>query len=293
MRIRRPAPGDAPAVLGLIVARDVADLGRPDYTLEDVEADWASPGVDLARDAWVVEEGDELVGYALLDERGTALVAVPPAGEGRGVGTALREAAEARASARGDAVVHQYVPAANAAALAHLQRSGYRFAYRYLRMHIELAQAPVPPPDVPVRTYARGADDRPVHELVEAAMADVPGSLPMSFEAWRAVKLDKAGWDPSLWLLHEDADGLAGVALCERWDGGVGTVDYLAVAARSRGRGLGRALLLHALASLGAAGLTAGELFVQSDNTGAARLYEEVGMCPVWTNERWDKALAE
>jgi hypothetical protein len=25
-------------------------------------------------------------------------------------------------------------------------------------------------------------------------------------------------WDPALWLLHEDAGGLAGVALCERWD---------------------------------------------------------------------------
>ena len=45
MELRAPRDTDAAAVLDLIVARDVADLGRPDYTLEDVENDWASPSV--------------------------------------------------------------------------------------------------------------------------------------------------------------------------------------------------------------------------------------------------------
>ena len=270
MRVRPPEPGDAAAVFELIVARDVADLGHADYTLGDVEADWASPGVDLAHDAWLVEEGDALLGHALLDERGTAMVTVPPAAEGCGVGTRLREAAVARASTRGEAVVHQYVPAANAAARTHLRRSGYRLEYRYLRMRIDLAQAPDPPPDVPVRAYVRGADDRPVHELVEAAMADVSGSLPLSLDAWRAVKLDKAGWDPRCGSSTRTPRG----------------------SRASRRRGVGHALLLHALATLRAAGLTVGELFVQSDNAGAARLYESVGMHPAWTSERWDKALA-
>lgn len=213
VNLRAPQPEDAPAVLELIVARDVADLGHPDYTLDDVEADWASPEVDLALDAWLAENGDGLLGYALLDERGTVLVTVPPASEGGGVGTMLREAAEARAVARELGLIHQYVPASNEGARAHLRRAGYSPAYRYLRMRIDLAHAPEPPADVPVRTYNRGADDGPVHELVEAAMADVPGSRPQSVESWRAAKLDKDGWDPSLWLLHEDADGLAGAAL--------------------------------------------------------------------------------
>ena len=47
MELRAPRATDAAAVLDLIVARDVADLGRPDYTLEDVEADWAAPGIEL------------------------------------------------------------------------------------------------------------------------------------------------------------------------------------------------------------------------------------------------------
>jgi mycothiol synthase len=291
MRIRAPQPDDAPAVLELIVARDIADLGRPDYTLEDVKADWTAPGVELALDAWLAEDDGEPLGYALLDDRGAALVTVPPANEGRGVGTALREAAEARAAERGEALVRQYLPTTNEAARAHLLGAGYWPAFSYFRMRMDLADAPEPPADVPVRAFSRGADDAPVHALVEEAMAGVPGNEPRSLESWQAAKVDKEGWDPSLWLLHEDAGGLAGVVLCERWEEGVGYVDYLAVAARSRGRGLGRALLLHGLAALRDAGLRVAELSVQGENAGATRLYESVGMRPVWTIERWEKAL--
>ena len=43
--LRPPSPADAEAVLDVILARDVADLGRPDFTLADVRADWATTGV--------------------------------------------------------------------------------------------------------------------------------------------------------------------------------------------------------------------------------------------------------
>lgn len=291
MRVRAPEPADAPAVLELIVARDIADLGRPDYTLEDVRADWAAPGLELARDAWIVEEDGAALGYALLDERGAALITVPPASEGRGVGTALREAAEARALERGEALVRQYLPTSNEAARAGLLAAGYWPAFNYFRMRMELSAAPEPPAEVHVRAFSRGPDDAPVHALVEEAMAGVAGNEPRSLESWQAAKIDKDGWDPSLWLLHEDAGGLAGVVLCERWDDGVGYVDYLAVAARARGHGLGRAMLLHGLAALRDAGLAVAELSVQGENASATRLYESVGMTPVWTIERWEKPL--
>ena len=291
MQVRSPRPADAPAVLDLIVARDIADLGRPDYTLEDVEADWGAPGIDLARDAFVVEDRGTALGYALLDDRGAALVTVPPAAEGRGVGTLLRQAAEARAVERGETLVRQYVPAGNELARTHLLAAGYWPAYSYFRMRMELADEVVPPADVHVREFDRGIDDAPVHALVEDAMAGVAGNEPRSLESWQAAKVDKEGWDPSLWLLHEDAGGLAGVVLCERWEEGVGYVDYLAVAPRARGHGLGRALLLHGLAALRARGLAAAELSVQGENASATRLYESVGMRPVWTIERWEKSL--
>ena len=292
MRVRAPEPSDAPAVLDLIVARDIADLGRPDYTIEDVRADWAAPGVDPALDAWLVEEDDgQAIGYALLDDRGAALVTVPPANEGRGVGTLLREAAEARAIVRGEALVRQYIPTANEAARTNLLDTGYWPAFSYFRMRMDLADAPEPPAEVPVRAFGRGTDDGPVHALVEEAMAGVPGNEPRSLESWQLAKVEREGWDPSLWLLHEDADGLTGVVLCERWEEGIGYVDYLAVASRARGRGLGRAMLLHGFAALRAAGLGVAELSVQGENASATRLYESVGMRPVWTIERWEKPL--
>ena len=291
MLLRAPDPSDADAVLDLIVARDIADLGRPDYTLDDVRADWTAPGIDLARDAFLVEEDGAPLGYALLDDRGAALVTVPPASEGRGVGTLLREAAEARATERGEALVRQYVPVGNEAARAHLLAAGYWPAYSYFRMRMALDAGLAAPDDVVVRAFSRGPDDAPVHALVEEAMAGVPGNEPRSLESWQAAKVDKEGWDPSLWLLHEDADGLAGVVLCERWEDGVGYVDYLAVAARARGRGLGRSLLVHGLVALRDAGLATAELSVQGENASAARLYESVGMSAAWTIERWEKPL--
>ncbi len=290
MRLRAPTRPDAAAVLDLIVDRDIADLGRPDYTLEDVRADWAAPGVELTRDAWIAEEDGVAVGYAMLDDRGAALITVPPASEGRGVGTLLREAAEARAIERGEALVRQFVPTSNEGARAHLLEAAYWPVYSYFRMRMELAAAPAPP-DLPVRAFSRGIDDAPVHALVEEAMAGVPGNEPRSLESWQAAKVDKEGWDPSLWLLHEDAGGLAGVVLCERWEEGVGYVDYLAVAPRVRGQGLGRALLLHGMAALRDAGLIVAELSVQGENASATHLYESVGMRPVWAIERWEKAL--
>jgi ribosomal protein S18 acetylase RimI-like enzyme len=256
-----------------------------------VQADWAAPGIDLARDAWIAEEDGTPLGYALLDDRGAALITVPPASEGRGVGTALREAAEARALERGEALVRQYVPTGNEAARTVLLSAGYWPAYSYFRMRMDLADALEPPADVHVRPFSRGPDDAPVHALVEEAMAGVAGNEPRTLESWQAAKVDKEGWDPALWLLHEDAGGLAGVVLCERWEEGVGYVDYLAVAARARGQGLGRAMLLHGLAALRAAGLGVAELSVQGENASATRLYESVGMRPVWTIERWEKPL--
>jgi mycothiol synthase len=124
MQLHAPEQTDAPAVLDLIVARDIADLGKPDYTLEDVQADWSAPGLDLARDAWIAEDDGRPLGYALLDDRGAALITVPPASEGRGVGTALRKAAEQRAAERGAALVRQYVPTSNEPARTHLLDAG-------------------------------------------------------------------------------------------------------------------------------------------------------------------------
>jgi mycothiol synthase len=286
--VRPPIPTDAPAVLELILARDIADLGAPDFTLEDLEADWATPGVDLDHDARVAADGSAIRGYAILlgDD---AIVLVHPEGEGQGTGTVLRRWAEARASERGTQVIRQFAAGGNDTARRHLREAGYAPAQHYFRLRADLADVP-PATGRELRTF-EPADEASVHQLIQEAFAEIEGNEFQTLEQWRAKGIAKAGHDPSLWLVAEDGEGIAGAVLGERWPDDVGYVGELAVATRARGQGLGRALLLASFEAFRSAGLRYAELSVHGRNRGALALYESVGMRSTWEAERWEKAL--
>jgi mycothiol synthase len=287
-RLRPPRDGDADAVLALIVARDIADLGMPDFTIEDLRADWARPGLDLEHDARVSGRNGAIRGYAILlgDD---AVVYVHPEAEGEGNGTVLRRWAEARAAERGTAILRQFAYGSNDGARRHLADAGYELAQHYFRLRADLADVP-PPPDITLRTFDP-ADEAEVHRVVQEAFADLEGYRAQTLEQWRSKGPAKEGHDPSLWLLLEDEEGVAGVALGERWEDGTGYVAELAVAARARGHGHGRSLLLALFDAFRGAGLRHAELSVHGRNRGALRLYESAGMRTVWQAERWEKAL--
>jgi GNAT superfamily N-acetyltransferase len=96
MRYRAPVPADAPAVLAVSEARDIADLGEVDHTLEELRDEWRSSDLDLEHDARVVEDPEgRIVVYAAVRRRGT-LVLVAPDQEGRGIGSHLLEWVEWR-----------------------------------------------------------------------------------------------------------------------------------------------------------------------------------------------------
>src|SRR5687768_11757480 len=248
--LRAPTSDDAGAVAELLRARDVADLGQPEVTVADVRADWETPGLELERDAWVVQDAEgALVAYALVTGA-DLVVAVHPDIAGRGLGTELRVTAERRARARGIRVVRQFVPTANTAARILLLEAAWWPVHHYFRMQIALNDAP-PPPAVLARTFDEQRDTEEVWHLVQGAYSGVEGHLPQSLEGWRATGMDKPGWDPDLWLLMHDAKGIVGVALGEKGDIGqkrVGIVTALAVAHRARGQGHGQTLLLLLLA---------------------------------------------
>jgi mycothiol synthase len=288
-RIRPPLDADAPSVLDVIHARDVADVGAPDFMLEDLESDWSRPGVALEHDARVAEGArGGIRGYAILlgDD---AVVCVHPEAEGEGNGTVLRRWAEARAAERGTSVLRQFAYGSNDGARRHLREAGYEPVQHYFRLRAALAEVPGPA-DVALREFEPG-DEAAVHRLIEDAFTEIEGHTPMTVEEWRAKGTAKAGHDPRLWLVTEDEDGIAGAALGERWENDTGYVAELAVAARARGRGLGRALLLGLFAAFRRAGLTHAELSVHGRNRGALALYESVGMRSTWEAERWEKAL--
>ena len=288
-RIRPPVNADAVSVLDVIHARDVADLGVPDFTLEDLHSDWSRPGVTLEDDARIAEDPrGGIRGYAiLLDD--DAVVIVHPDAEREGTGTVLRRWAEARAAERGTPVLRQFAYGSNDAARRHLHEAGYEPAQHYFRLRADLADVP-PAPDAPLRTF-EPADEPAVYRLIQDAFADIEGHREQPLEQWRAASLGKPGHDPALWLVLEDDEGLAGAGLGERWEDETGYVAELGVAARARGRGYGRALLLGLFAAFRQAGLQHAELSVHGRNRSALALYESAGMRTVWEAERWEKPL--
>src|SRR4051794_22023704 len=111
---RRPTPDDATGVFEVVAARDTADIGYPDYSVEDAREELAEPGVDLERDAWVATDADgRVLAFALLTPSAFARVFVHPEACGAGIGTWLRERLEERARERGERVVRQAVDGAN------------------------------------------------------------------------------------------------------------------------------------------------------------------------------------
>jgi len=285
MRLRAPRREEAQAVLDVIVAADVASIGRPDYTLQDVLDDWALPGLDLDADVFVVEDDDgAIIGWADVDAR-AARVAVHPAHLGRGAGTLLREAIERRMRERGFPVT-QAIVAANTAAAEHLRVAGWERVQIYRRMRADLTGGSVPPPaGAPVRRLDLTAEGPAVHDLIETAFGEIAFNTPVPYATWHAEVQAKS--DAAFRLALDDDAGLVAAAVGEGWEGGVGYVAQLAVAARGRGRGHGRALLLALLNAFRDAGLTTAELSVAGTNAAATGLYESAGMTPDFASERW------
>ena len=282
----RPAVADdAEAILAVAVARDVADVGEPDWSIDAARDDLAASEHAVV----VAEASGSVIAFAFVNGI-DARVAVHPDAEGRGIGAYLRDWVEERAS--GDRL-RQEVMSPNRAAAALLEAAGYEATYRFWRMVRELdgsEAAPDWPGAVAVRAFERGRDERAAYELVSDAMRDVPGSTERSFEEWTARALGER-LVPELSLVAEAGGAMAGIVLCGRHDPGDGYVDYIAVAREWRGRGLGRALLGAALAGFATAGMSRGVLWVNGANESATALYRSAGMEVAFTSDDWVKRL--
>ena len=99
-------------------------------------------------------------------------------------------------------------------------------------------------------------------------------------------------FDPTLWLLAR-ADGMpAGVLTGSPGEDG-GSVDYLAVRAAFRGRGIAAALLRRSFAMFADRGFDRVLVSVDAENVaGATRVYERAGMRTVWRWDLWERAAA-
>jgi mycothiol synthase len=302
--VRAPVESDIPAIIALLAAHDIAHTSIVDaVTEEEIRQEWR--GLDTARDAWVIlADNGPLAAYATLQSEGSGQIwadgYVHPLHWRRGLGTALVRLTEQRArefapnTPEGVRVaLSNNVIASDAAGRQLLEGEGYQLVRMFSRMGIELESEPEPPAwptGITVRTFVRGRDERRVFDCVEEAFTDHWGHVPREYARWIA-RTEGSDFDPSLWLLAEDGDQLAGVALCSRRPD-TGWVNTLAVRRPWRRRGLGEALLRQAFRELYRRGDRVVGLGVDAQSlTGATRLYERAGMRIMMQAARYQKEL--
>jgi mycothiol synthase len=296
MSFRAPRPDDAPAVLAVLTAREVADAGVPVHGLEDLRDDWRASEVDLERDARVVESGDgRIVAYATVKRPGS-LAVVAPDYEGRGIGSRLLEWTEGRERACGRALHRQWVAAGNASARSLLTSAGYLRTRSNFRMTAPLDRVSDPvdaPAGVTLRPVEADRDAVALHALDDAAFAGFPDYTPETVGEFRQGHLAADGFDPGLSRVAEQGGRIVGFLLARRRSNEpVGWVEILAVDPDHQGRGIGAALLTQAFAAFAGAGLREAQLGVASFNERALRVYERSGMTPQVQFDIYERPVA-
>lgn len=293
--LRAPVLEDARAVLAVLHARDIADLGAPDDTFDDLLDEWKGSEFDLSADARVIEQDGRIVAYAVVRRPGT-LAVVEPESEGRGIGARLLRWTEHREHEQGRRRHRQWVASSNDRARALLVSAGYERSRSYWRMTIRLediGERGGPPAGAQLRTLDVERDAEALFVLDAASFAAVPGTEPESFQAFREEHLSAHDLEPALSCVAEVDGTIAGFLLARRRpNDAVGFVDILAVHPDRQRRGLGTALLREAFVRFSAAGLEEAELGVASDNPGAVRLYEGLGMRPRFQFDTYERSVA-
>jgi mycothiol synthase len=265
-----------------------------------VHGEWSRVG-DLTSDAWVaVDAAEAIVGYAQVVLEEPDLVrswgTVHPEHRGRGVGTALLDRIEARApelaTAASSLRFRHAINAADEAAAAMLRSRGLRPVHHFWHMQIDLAGTadPGPSPDgIDIGGIEPDRDLAAIHALLDAAFVDDRSHHPAPFDRWVEEETSTPGYDPTLWLMAREAEVPAGVITASVAEDR-GWVDYLAVSASHRGRGIGPALLRRSFAMLADRGVQRVLVSVDAQNpTGATAVYERVGMRIVNAWDQWER----
>lgn len=294
-RLRHAEPADAPEAAALVIAVETALAGASSFSLDDLVEEWRE--LDLARMAWVVADGERIVGYGWLEDRGELWRAdayVHPGDVGRGAGTLLAVTLEEAAAERGARRVQNGVLEADESAHALLRALGYRDVRRFREMRVELSAASVPawPEGIRVDAFDFERDAHAFHAAHQEAFADHWEFKERPFDEWRASHMDGPKFDPSLWCVAWEGDEIAAGTICIADQYGGGWVSALFTRRPWRRRGLGAALLADAFARFHARGEQSVGLGVDAESdTGAFRLYERAGMQPAWAWVLFEKAL--
>lgn len=292
MNIRPATREDAAAFAELFRSVEEDVLGHASSLDEQTVHSWWGT-VPLETNTWLFEEDGTLVAGAfgeISESRGVAAGAVRPSAQGRGLGTRLLELVEARLLEQGAERILSFTVAADERGSELLERHGYREVRRFWDMAVDFG-GELAKPTVRIETFTE-EDARAFHAANEEAFEDHWEPHPTSFDNWWERQIARTNYDPSLWFLIRDGDEVAAICRNEMRTSG-GYVGSLGVRRAWRGRGYGRALLLHSFAEFRRRGATRATLGVDASNpTGATHLYESVGMHVEMEAIAWEKQLA-
>jgi ribosomal protein S18 acetylase RimI-like enzyme len=283
--IRTAQPADLDGIFDLLATRSRAAFGISEIVREHVAQALNRTG---GTDRWVAMANGAIVGYAALDSAQDLVhAAVEP-----DVGDALLGSAEARARERGFAHISVTTVPEDEPLSSLVERHRFTHDRDILRMWRRL-NGDLPevrwPADVAVRTY-EDPDGERVHALLDECYAGWDTTyVAVPHDEWVALMVDDAEFDRELWFLVERHGELVGCALHWREHQQSGWVKDIVVAKGERGRGLGKALLHHALRVYAERGVERVGLKVDSSNpSGALELYARVGFVTdrrygIWT----------
>jgi GNAT superfamily N-acetyltransferase len=275
---RPPRLGDLDKVAELITTCELADLGEPMVTKEDIEAQWTGPNFDIDRDAIVVLDRNGIVAAADTF-RTRAEVAIDPSSRGLGIGTWLLAWLETRGREKQESKSRQSILDRRQSAAAFLRSNGYEVGYLSWILEKETGDEPVeshPPAGVFIRNFVPGQDEAAVYRVIEDAFNEWPDREPTSFEDWAATFVRRSDFDAG--LVHVAFEDEVVVGACVGLnDPHAGWIDQLAVKPSHRKRGIAGALLQRAFHTAWERGQPT--CCVSTDSrTGALGLYERIGM---------------
>ena len=281
--VRPATPRDLEAVYALIAAQNSNDYGEAMMTLDDLQRSWQN--VHLETNTCMAYSGSQLEGYAELRDGDWPFIYLANP-HNVDLGFQLLTILEEIAIDRKTKKLSTRVSEKNQTLLELFSLNGYQSDLSFLIMELVMEVPPLLPEwkeGICVRTFVPGQDEQATFLADEEASEDKGYHQPLSYEAWsRRMGMALERFDPSLWFLACDgrSDEIAGVVLnVHDYATNTGWVDHLGVRGLWRGKGIGKALLLHALGEFYRRDIRRAKLSVDSKSlTNAPRLYESVGM---------------
>ena len=295
--LRPAAPEELDIVLGLRMAQNQADYQMDGLTASDLHKSWQAPAFHIGLDHWLVRAPDgQTAAYGEVRGDGSGkdfevIFAISPAlwqdaESGLSVALGLLEHIDRRAvNIAGTQPYHLScrVSTRNLDAVRLVENYGFTRSLTFHIMETDLNQpptAPTLPIHVTIRDFIPGQDDQAVFRADEESGEDKGYHQPLSYEDWcKRMGRHTPLFDPGLWFLAFADGELAGAALNFYHDGTkTAWVDHLGVRRVFRKRGIGLALLSHAINVFHRRGYPLVRLSVDSHSlTHAPRLYEKAG----------------